>query len=201
MSVARGVWVGRGACRPAAWGNARRQATAGAGARPLSISVNLSAVQLDRPDLPDIVGDALAQSGLPAGFLVLELTESLLVDHTGATARRLKDLKALGVRLAIDDFGTGYSSLAYLRQFPVDIIKIDKSFVDDVGDVPAASALTMSIIQLGRALKLTTIAEGIEYATQLDQLTDGDCEHGQGYYFAEPLDETAMADLLFPLQD
>ncbi len=201
MIVPIGEWVLREACRQAAWWNARRQATAGAGARPLSISVNLSAVQLDRPDLPDIVGDALAQSGLPAGFLVLELTESLLVDHTGATARRLKDLKALGVRLAIDDFGTGYSSLAYLRQFPVDIIKIDKSFVDDVGDVPAASALTMSIIQLGRALKLTTIAEGIEYATQLDQLTDGDCEHGQGYYFAEPLDETAMADLLFPLQD
>jgi len=107
-------------------------------------------------------------------------------------------IKALGVRLAIDDFGTGYSSLAYLRRFPVDIIKIDKSFVDDVVDEPTAAALTHGIIQLGRALQLSTVAEGIEHAGQLTSLAGGNCELGQGYYFAEPLPRSALDDLLFP---
>jgi EAL domain-containing protein (putative c-di-GMP-specific phosphodiesterase class I) len=120
------------------------------------------------------------------------------VDHREGTLRQLQEIRALGARLAIDDFGTGYSSLAYLRRFPVDIIKIDKSFVDDVGDQPTAAALTLGIIQLGQALNLATIAEGIEHASQLSELTDGNCEMGQGYYFAEPLNETAMSDLLFP---
>jgi len=162
------------------------------------VSVNLSAVQLDQGNLPEMVQAALSASGLAGECLVIELTESLLVDHRPSTLRQLEETRALGVRLAIDDFGTGYSSLAYLRQFPVDIIKIDKSFVDDVGDEPAAAALTLGIIQLGKALNLSTIAEGIEDAIQLSELTDGNCELGQGYYFAEPLSESAMSDLLFP---
>ena len=129
---------------------------------------------------------------------MIELTESLLVDHRRVDAAAAAGDQGLGVRLAIDDFGTGYSSLAYLRRFPVDIIKIDKSFVDDVGDEPAAAALTLGIIQLGQALHLSTIAEGIEDAGQLSELTDGNCELGQGYYFAEPLDEEAMSALLLP---
>ncbi|MEV6600207.1 bifunctional diguanylate cyclase/phosphodiesterase [Actinoplanes sp. NPDC051346] len=193
MIVQIGEWVLREACRQAAIWNTRRD-----GQRPLSVSVNLSAVQLDQTDLPDTVASALEHSGLPAACLVLELTESLLVDHRSSTLRQLERIKALGVRLAIDDFGTGYSSLAYLRRFPVDIIKIDKSFVDDVGDVPAAAALTLGIIQLGQALSLSTIAEGIEDAGQLSELADGNCELGQGYYFAEPLTELAMGELLFP---
>jgi len=148
--------------------------------------------------LPQVVQSALDESGLPADRLILELTESLLVDHRTATLRRLEAIKALGVRLAIDDFGTGYSSLAYLRRFPVDIIKIDKSFVDDVVDEPTAAALTHGIIQLGQALKLSTIAEGIEHAGQLNSLAGGNCELGQGYYFAEPLTQSALAALLFP---
>ncbi|WP_239163117.1 putative bifunctional diguanylate cyclase/phosphodiesterase [Paractinoplanes rishiriensis] len=192
MIVPIGEWVLREACsRVAAW-NARRSG------QPITVSVNLSAVQLEQPALPLIVQSALTSSGLPADRLILELTESLLVDHRPATLTRLTEIKALGVRLAIDDFGTGYSSLAYLRRFPVDIIKIDKSFVDDVVDEPTAAALTHGIIQLGRALQLSTIAEGIEHEGQLDSLADGNCELGQGYYFAEPLTRAALDELLFP---
>ncbi|WP_231953599.1 putative bifunctional diguanylate cyclase/phosphodiesterase [Actinoplanes derwentensis] len=193
MIVPIGEWVLREACRQAAGWNAQREP-----GNPLSVSVNLSAVQLERVELTELVSSALAESGLPAQCLVIELTESLLVDHRQETLDRLAAVKALGVRLAIDDFGTGYSSLAYLRRFPVDIIKIDKSFVDDVGDVPAAAALTLGIIQLGQALQLSTVAEGIEDAGQLSELTDGNCELGQGYFFAEPLTPEAMQDLLFP---
>ncbi|MEU7903968.1 EAL domain-containing protein [Actinoplanes sp. NPDC049118] len=193
MIVPIGEWVLREACRQAAEWNALR-----GGKRPLTVSVNISAVQLDQTDLPQMVASALTNSGLPATCLVIELTESLLVDHRASTLLQLEQIKTLGVRLAIDDFGTGYSSLAYLRRFPVDIIKIDKSFVDDVGDVPAAAALTLGIIQLGQALNLSTIAEGIEDAEQLSELTDGNCELGQGYYFAEPLNDKALGELLFP---
>jgi diguanylate cyclase (GGDEF)-like protein len=202
MIVPIGEWVLREACtRVAEWNERRAEwpvtpGTAASG--PLSVSVNISAVQLDQSNLPQIVGAVLAESGLPAHSLVLELTESLMVDHRPETLRRLEAIKALGVRLAIDDFGTGYSSLAYLRQFPVDIIKIDKSFVDDVVDEPTAAALTHGIIQLGQALQLSTIAEGIEHAGQLDSLAVGNCELGQGYYFAEPLTGAALGDLLFP---
>jgi diguanylate cyclase (GGDEF)-like protein len=192
LIVPIGEWVLREACRQTAHWNERRDG------RPLSVSVNLSAVQLDQGDLPALVESALRDSGLPASCLVIELTESLVVDHRPGTLQQLERLKALGVRLAIDDFGTGYSSLAYLRRFPVDIIKIDKSFVDDVGDDLAAAALTLGIIQLGQALQLSTVAEGIEDIGQLNELTDGNCELGQGYYFAEPLPGQAMDELLFP---
>ncbi|AGZ38860.1 putative bifunctional diguanylate cyclase/phosphodiesterase [Actinoplanes friuliensis] len=193
MIVPIGEWVLREACRQAAQWNLRR-----VGEKPLTVSVNLSAVQLDQADLPQRVASALEDSGLPAECLVIELTESLLVDHRPSTLHQLEQIKSLGARLAIDDFGTGYSSLAYLRRFPVDIIKIDKSFVDDVGDEPTAAALTLGIIQLGQALHLSTIAEGIEDLEQLNELTDGNCELGQGYYFAEPLTDDDMSELLFP---
>ncbi|GLW31998.1 putative bifunctional diguanylate cyclase/phosphodiesterase [Actinoplanes regularis] len=191
LIVPIGEWVLREACRQAALWNTYRE-----GQTPLTVSVNLSAVQLERTDLPQLVASALADSGLPARSLIIELTESLLVDHRPETLHRLEEIKRLGVRLAIDDFGTGYSSLAYLRKFPVDIIKIDKSFVDDIGDLPAAAALTLGIIQLGQALQLSTIAEGIEHLEQLSELADGNCELGQGYYFAEPLTAEAMHHLL-----
>jgi diguanylate cyclase (GGDEF)-like protein len=191
LIVPIGEWVLREACQRVAEWNLRRTE------RPLTVSVNISAVQLEQCVLPQVVQSSLDASGLPADRLILELTESLLVDHRPATLSRLKAIKALGVRLAIDDFGTGYSSLAYLRQFPVDIIKIDKSFVDDVVDEPTAAALTHGIIQLGRALQLSTIAEGIEHAGQLTSLAGGNCEMGQGYYFAEPLTQADLDDLLF----
>ena len=191
MIVPIGEWVLREACTRVAEWNLRRD-------QPLSVSVNISAVQLDQSNLPQMVRSALDESGLSPYSLVLELTESLMVDHRPETLRRLEAIKALGVRLAIDDFGTGYSSLAYLRQFPIDIIKIDKSFVDDVVDEPTAAALTHGIIQLGQALQLSTVAEGIEHAGQLSSLAIGNCELGQGYYFAEPLTGSALGELLFP---
>ncbi|HEX9999596.1 MAG TPA: EAL domain-containing protein [Actinoplanes sp.] len=191
MIVPIGEWVLREAIKRVAEWNERRVDN------PLTVSVNISAVQLDQGNLPHLVQSALVAGGLPADRLILELTESLLVDHRPATLARLHEIKKLGVRLAIDDFGTGYSSLAYLRQFPIDIIKIDKSFVDDVVDEPTAAALTHGIIQLGRALQLSTIAEGIEHSGQLTSLAGGDCELGQGYYFAEPLTRLALGELLF----
>jgi diguanylate cyclase (GGDEF)-like protein len=191
MIVPIGEWVLREACAQVAAWNVRRPG------KPLSVSVNISAVQLDQSNLPEMVREVLDETGLPPYSLVLELTESLMVGHRPETLRRLEELKALGTRLAIDDFGTGYSSLAYLRQFPVDIIKIDKSFVDDVVDEPTAAALTHGIIQLGQALKLSTVAEGIEHAGQLDSLAVGNCELGQGYYFAEPLTGAALDEMLF----
>jgi diguanylate cyclase (GGDEF)-like protein len=193
LIVPIGEWVLREATQRVAEWNRRRSGD------PLTVSVNISAVQLEQAVLPQVVRSALDDSELPADRLTLELTESLLVDHRPATLDRLHAIKALGVRLAIDDFGTGYSSLAYLRRFPVDIIKIDKSFVDDVVDEPTAAALTHGIIQLGRALQLSTVAEGIEHADQLTSLAGGNCELGQGYYFAEPLTRSALDDLLFPV--
>jgi diguanylate cyclase (GGDEF)-like protein len=184
-------WVLGEACRQIGEWNARR----GAG-RPLTVSVNLSARQLQRTDLPEFVAATLARTGLDPGCLVIEITESLLLQDTAATMDRLRRLKALRVRVAIDDFGTGYSSLAYLRQFPVDIIKIDKSFVCGAGDGPDASVLARAIVQLGRTLRLSTIAEGIETAAQLAELSGAGCEFGQGFYFAEPVPAEELMTLL-----
>jgi diguanylate cyclase (GGDEF)-like protein len=184
-------WVLGDACRQIGEWNARRGAQ-----RPLTVSVNLSARQLQRTDLPDFVAATLAHTGLDPGCLVIEITESLLLQDTAATMDRLRRLKALRVRVAIDDFGTGYSSLAYLRQFPVDIIKIDKSFVAGAGDGPDASALARAIVQLGRTLRLSTIAEGIETAAQLAELDSAGCEYGQGYYFAEPVPAEELMTML-----
>jgi diguanylate cyclase (GGDEF)-like protein len=185
-------WVLGEACRRAAGWNARRPAD-----RPLTITVNLSARGLQQPDLPAVVAAALEESGLAPECLVLEITESLLLHDTEATVHRLAALKAQRLRVAIDDFGTGYSSLAYLRRFPMDIIKVAKSFVDDIAVDPQASAVARSIVQLGQLLRLTTIAEGIEGAEQLDRLIESGCELGQGYYFAKPLDLEEVETLLF----
>jgi diguanylate cyclase (GGDEF)-like protein len=185
-------WVLGEACRRAAAWNTRRPPE-----RPLTITVNLSARGLQQPDLPAVVSAALASSGLAPECLVLELTESLLLHDTEATIHRLAALKAQGVRVAIDDFGTGYSSLAYLRRFPMDIIKVAKTFVDDIAVDPQASAVARAIVQLGRLLHLTTIAEGIEDTDQLDWLREFGCELGQGYFFAKPLEATEVETLLF----
>ncbi len=182
-----GRWVLREACRQASRWNATRP-------EPLTVSVNLSALQLHQSDLPSTVADALAESGLDPQCLILEITESVLLHDTDneAVTQRLQALKALGVCLAIDDFGTGYSSLAYLRRFPVDILKIDKSFVDEVCHGSAASALARAIVNLGHTLQLATVAEGIETVEQLVEVRDSGCGFGQGFYFAKPLE---LADI------
>ena len=138
----------------------------------------------------------LADTALDPACLVIEITESLLLHDTAATMDRLRRLKALGVRVAIDDFGTGYSSLAYLRQFPVDIIKIDKSFVSGAGDAPDACALACAIVQLGQTLRLSTVAEGIETGTQLAELRAAGCQYGQGFHFARAVPAEELATML-----
>ena len=163
---------------------------------PLRISVNLSARQLQQPGLVEEVAQTLQHCDLDPGSLILEITESVLMQDTDATIDKLQELRSLGVKLAIDDFGTGYSSLSYLKSFPIDILKIAKSFVDGVGAASEESALARAIIKLGGTLRLQTVAEGVELPEQRDQLRDLDCNMGQGYYFARPLDHTDMDDLL-----
>jgi len=162
---------------------------------PLSMSVNVSAFQLQRPEFIDEVRDALAETEIPAGSLILELTESVMMQDMELSLLRLKALRALGVRLAIDDFGTGYSSLNYVRQLPVDILKIDRSFLSDPN--PEVAEMTAAIVQLARIFKLQAVAEGIENPGQLARVQDINCDYGQGFHFAKPLlghDILAMAE-------
>ena len=163
---------------------------------PIALNVNLSARQLRHPNIVRDIADALDDSGLLPSRLILEITESVLMIDTTATINRLFQLKSLGVRLAIDDFGTGYSSFAYLRRFPVDIIKIDKSFVDDVATEPTASALVDAMIRIGKTLSLETVAEGVELIEQADRLRTLQCDIGQGYLFSRPLPSDAISALL-----
>jgi EAL domain-containing protein (putative c-di-GMP-specific phosphodiesterase class I) len=171
---------------------------------PMTVSVNLSARELDEPGLVDSVRSALEDAGLAPEHLVLEITETLLLVDLPRTVRTLSQLRSLGVRLAVDDFGTGYSSLAYLENLPVDILKIDKSFVDRIGEPtlglpdPADQQPVMvsAISQLGHALHLKLVAEGIEAPEQVSTLRALSCQYGQGYYFAKPLAPEALAELL-----
>jgi EAL domain-containing protein (putative c-di-GMP-specific phosphodiesterase class I) len=154
----------------------------------LTVAVNVSARQLVSPDFVDDVATALRDYALPGSALVLEITESMLVHEAGNTPDRLGELKELGVRLAIDDFGTGYSSLSYLRHFPIDILKIDRSFVEHLpGD---GAPLARSIVRLGQSLHLEVVAEGVEDDAQRAELQRLGCARAQGYLFADarPLD-------------
>jgi diguanylate cyclase (GGDEF)-like protein/PAS domain S-box-containing protein len=160
------------------------------------ISVNLSARQFQHPDLVRDVTAALENTGLPAGALTLEITESVLMQHTTSTIETLGQLRAHGVRLAIDDFGTGYSSLSYLDRFSVDALKIDRTFVDGFGADREGPVLVRAIIELGQALGLEVVAEGIERADQLDPLRALGCRFGQGYLFSRPLEADALSALI-----
>jgi EAL domain-containing protein (putative c-di-GMP-specific phosphodiesterase class I) len=157
------------------------------------VSVNLSARQLQHHEIVADVRAALAESGLPAAALTVEITESVLLEETDAVARTLAALKSLGVRIALDDFGTGYSSLSYLDRFPVDIVKIDKSFIDALaGNGSPPSPLVDAIVHLGVLLGLGVTAEGIEDANQLRRLQAMGCQQGQGFYFAHPMTADAL---------
>jgi diguanylate cyclase len=191
MIVPIGRWVLKEACRQArAWHEAHPTRP------PIRVSVNLSPKQLQQADVVRDVADALAGSGLDPALLLLEVTEGVLMEDTDANIATLHRLKAVGVQLAMDDFGTGYSSLSYLRRFPIDIVKIDKSFVDGIADGPEASALARAIITLGRTLRLATVAEGVEHASQFGELRDLGCNLGQGYHFARPLPPDGIGELL-----
>ena len=152
---------------------------------PLSMAVNVSATQLQRPEFVDEVRNALRDSEIPPNTLTLELTESVMMQDLDVSLLRLNALRGLNVKLAIDDFGTGYSSLNYLRQFPMDILKIDRSFLMDPN--PDSEELTEAIVALARIFKLEAVAEGIESGGQVAQLQGIDCDYGQGFHFARPL--------------
>jgi EAL domain-containing protein (putative c-di-GMP-specific phosphodiesterase class I) len=160
------------------------------------MSVNVSARQIQEPGFVHEVTQVLAATGLAPERLTLELTESVLMQDVEATATTLDSLKRLGIRLAIDDFGTGYSSLSYLRRFPIDELKIDRSFVASMNTGPDQSALVRSILRLGETLHLETVAEGIEQADQLAELQTLGAGLGQGYYFAKPLTPEALSGFL-----
>ncbi|HZS62620.1 MAG TPA: EAL domain-containing protein [Gemmatimonadaceae bacterium] len=189
LIVPLGAWVLREACRQARVWDPKTDGN-------FTLTVNVSGHQLQHPGVIDMVRGALVEHEWPAERLVLEITESILMQNADVMLQRLEALKALGVRLAIDDFGTGYSSLSYLQRFPIDILKIAKPFVDGVGSAGAESALARAIIALGETLRLRTIAEGIEVQEQLVGLQQLGCELGQGYYFAQPLSGEAMGAML-----
>nr|WP_240947814.1 EAL domain-containing protein [Planosporangium mesophilum] len=191
LIVPLGHWVLRQSCQQLA-----RWRVAYPHACDVYVSVNLSARQFQAPGLVDDVAAAIADAGIPAGNVTLELTETLLMRDTAATANALAALKRIGIRLAVDDFGTGYSALGYLRSFPVDILKIDKSFVDGVATNHEDAALAQTIVQLGRTLNLQTLAEGIESVEQSSQLEALGCTYGQGYLFARPTAPEQVETLL-----
>ena len=184
-----GNWVLQQACSKAGqWAEAN-------GAE-LSISVNLSIRQFQQEDLVRIVSETLRTSGLPPRCLILEITETLMIQNTEAMIRKLTELKGLGIRLAIDDFGTGYSSLSYLHRFPIDILKIDKSFIGTLHKGNEGLAVTRAIIMMAASLNLRVIAEGVENAEQAAVLERLGCDVGQGYFFARPLSEDDMTAYL-----
>ncbi len=187
LIVPIGRWVLRAACEQAArW---RR------GGLPLSVAVNVSGRQLEDAGLAEDVAGALRRSGLEPASLTLEITETALMRDSDTAAGLLRDLKEIGVRIAIDDFGTGYSSLAYLRQFPVDALKIDRSFISGLAASSNSKALIHTLVQLGKTLGLDTLGEGIEQDAQLRQLQREQCDEGQGFLFARPMAAEAVAAL------
>jgi diguanylate cyclase (GGDEF)-like protein/PAS domain S-box-containing protein len=175
-----GAWVLRTACRQ----SARSAAT---GERRLTIAVNLSTQQLADPGLADLVTSVLADTGLPPDRLMLEVTETALLADTTAALEELLALRRLGVQLALDDFGTGFSSLTYLKRFPLQELKIDRSFVIELGIDPASDAIVAAVIELARAIGLSVVAEGVETEEQRQGLLRLGCTFGQGYLFGRPV--------------
>ncbi|GLC24203.1 putative bifunctional diguanylate cyclase/phosphodiesterase [Roseisolibacter agri] len=191
LIVPIGRWVLREACAQAARWRA-------AGTTDFRIAVNVSAWQVQSSELVADVREALAHAGLPASALSLEITESTMLTDTEVTLGRLHELKALGVTLGVDDFGTGYSSLSYLQRFPIDQLKIDKSFVDGLGGAAHDPALTRAIVAIGGALRLPMVAEGVERPEQVEGLLALGCELAQGFHFARPMPASELSARLAP---
>jgi diguanylate cyclase (GGDEF)-like protein len=182
MIVPIGAWVLEEACRQVKlW---QDKLCAG---RALLLSVNVSARQFQSPDLVETVATVLHRTGFDPTHLKLELTESLMMQDVERTTQRLHELKGLSIQLVIDDFGTGYSSLAYLRQFPISVLKVDKSFVHRLGMDPQDDAIVRSIVTLASDLGMQVVAEGIETVEQLETLRSLRCDFGQGYHYSRPL--------------
>lgn len=180
LIVPVGEWVLKTAChQAAAWHCGADQS--------IKIAVNLSRVQFEQASLVRTVRNALAESGLPANALELEITESIAMNDQDQVVATLNELRELGVSLAIDDFGTGYSSLACLKHFPVDKLKIDQSFIRGIDSDPRDQTIVSAIIGMAKALDLVVVAEGVESSAHVDFLREHHCEQGQGYYLGRPV--------------
>jgi len=167
-----------------------------AGAEDFSIAVNVSSLQLQRPDFVDSVRAMLQRWNVPAQYLELELTENMMIDNVQRVIDTMRALKSLGLKLALDDFGTGYSSLNYLRHFPIDTLKIDQSFVRNISTDPGAAGICRAVISLGHQLGMTVLAEGVESAAQAGYLRRSGCDRFQGFYFARPMTAEHARELL-----
>jgi EAL domain-containing protein (putative c-di-GMP-specific phosphodiesterase class I) len=189
LIVAIGEWVLRTACRQA-------RVWVDAGLDALTVSVNVSARQFEEKHLVERIAVALRDTGLPPGALELEVTESLLMRDLNQAVARMRELKDMGVSLSIDDFGTGYSSLSALKSFPISTLKIDKSFVRDLGHSLDDQAIALAVISLGHRLQLRVIAEGVETEEQRDFLSANDCDEMQGYLFSPPVPAERITEML-----
>jgi len=191
LIVPIGRWVLKEAC-------AQNMAWQRCGLRPVSMAVNLSPRQFVDEHLLQDIDEALAASGMSAVLLQLEVTESMVMRNVSRAVKVLDAIQRRGIRLAIDDFGTGYSSMSLMKQFPIDTIKIDRSFVRDLPDDSEDRAIAQAIISMGKALGLTVVAEGVETAEQEIFLRDHACDEMQGFLFSKPLPPWQVADLLRP---
>ncbi|MCD2450384.1 EAL domain-containing protein [Methylicorpusculum oleiharenae] len=189
LIVPIGLWVLREAC-------AQVKKWEDAGFNPLSVAVNISSLEFTQKDFVNDVRTILNETGLTPSQLQLEITESVLMSNAESSKSILKQLKAIGVQLAVDDFGTGYSSLSYLSLFPIDILKIDKSFVQDISSIEENGFIVSAVIAMGNSLKKRVVAEGVEQANQLTFLKARQCEEGQGYLFSRPLTAENYAQLM-----
>lgn len=180
LIVPIGLWVLKTACQDAK----RLQESLGA---RLNVAINISPRQFMNGELVGAVRETLARTGLDAGLLELEITEGVLMDERSGVVTVLSELHALGVKIAIDDFGTGYSSLSYLEQFPLDVLKIDQSFIQDIPANGSNSIIISAVIGMGNSLRLRVVAEGIENQLQFNFLQSQHCQEGQGFYFSRPL--------------
>ena len=188
LIVPIGAWVIHEACR-----QARVWLDAAPGRPVFSVGINLSAVQLDDPGLLAEITGAIEESGVPPQALLFELTETVVMADPERAAARMAVLKSLGVRLAIDDFGTGYSSLSYVRKFPVDVLKLDRSFITGLERDPSAIATAEVFVRLGQLLNLVTVAEGVETIAEADTLRRLECHMAQGFHFGRPTDPATIA--------
>jgi diguanylate cyclase (GGDEF)-like protein len=191
LIIPLGNWVLAQACR-------QNRAWQLAGLQPIPMAVNISSVQLRQPRFAEWVQQVLVESGLAPQYLVLEVTESMLIEDSESTLACLEQIRELGVRIAIDDFGTGFSSLVYLKRLPVDILKIDQCFIRDVGSDEDNSAIASAVIALARGLRLSVVAEGVETRAEREFLRNSGCSSMQGYLFSRPLDAAHFANILPP---
>ena len=189
LIVPIGKWVLLTACQQSmAW---QRE-----GLAPVCVAVNVSARQFRDPRLLDDIAEVIETTGIDPGLLELEITESMVMHNLDAALEKLRAIKKMGVRLAIDDFGTGYSSLAQLKRFPIDTLKVDRSFIREIQTNAQDQAITEAIIAMGRNLGVTVVAEGVETAEQQAFLSSRACDEMQGYYFSKPCHPDGFAKLL-----